>query len=203
VVGYSNAGSPAESISLLDYYATGSALEPESIAPVADTMPRAYVVGGPWMPAAERSPFDAMADGDFNFREAALLDPSGPWAKEFSDLKPGRVQQKVTRVAYAADNNSLAIELWSGREALLVVTDAWYPGWRATVNVRAAPIAEVNAFQRGVRVPAGNSSVVMRYDPWTLRIGILVSLAALVAVAAWLALNRSRPGPSATAPQDA
>jgi uncharacterized membrane protein YfhO len=84
-----------------------------------------------------------------------------------------------------------------------VVTDAWYPGWRATVNVRAAPIAEVNAFQRGVRVPAGNSSVVMRYDPWTLRIGILVSLAALVAVAAWLALNRSRPGPSATAPQDA
>ena len=200
VVVYSNAG-PADDLSLLDYYATGTALEPESIEPVAEAMPRAYVVGGPWMPAAERSRFDAIANGDFNFREAALVERSGPWAKEFSDLKPGRVEQKVTRIEYGADMNSLAIDLWSGREALLVVTDAWYPGWRATVNGRAAPIAEVNAFQRGIRVPAGNSSVVMRYEPWTVHAGILVSLAALIAVVAWLVFNRSQPGPSAAAPQ--
>ena len=91
----------------------------------------------------------------------------------------------MTRIEYGADGNSLAIDLWSEREALLVVTDAWYPGWRATVNGRAAPIAEVNAFQRGVRVPAGNSSVVMRYEPWTVRVGIIVSLTALLAIAAW------------------
>ena len=147
-------------------------------------MPRAYVVGGPWMLAAERNRFDGITNGNFNFREAALVERSGPWAKEFSDLKPGRVEQKVTRIEYGADVNSLAIDLWSEREALLVVTDAWYPGWRATVNGRATPIAEVNAFQRGVRVPAGNSSVVMRYEPWTVRVGILVSLAALIAVVA-------------------
>ena len=147
------------------------------------------------------SRFDAITNGNFNFREAALVERSGPWAKEFSDLKPGRVEQKVTRIEYGADVNSLAIDLWSEREALLVVTDAWYPGWRATVNGRAAPIAEVNAFQRGIRVPAGNSSVVMRYEPWTVRAGILVSLAALIAVVAWLVLNRSQPGPSAAAPQ--
>jgi hypothetical protein len=197
IVIYSNAGSPITHPSLLDHYAARSALEPARIEPVADAMPRAYVVGGAWMPTAERNPFDAITNGDFSFREAALVERSGPWAKEFSDLKPGRVEQKVTRVSYGADGNSLAIDLWSEREALLVVAEAWYPGWRATVNGRSAPIAEVNAFQRGIRVPAGNSSVVMLYEPTTVRLGIIVSLAGLTAVVAWLAF--SRPSPKAQA----
>jgi len=109
----------------------------------------------------------------------------------------------VTRIEYGADLNSLAIDLWSEREALLVVTDAWYPGWSATVNGRAAPVAEVNAFQRGVRVPAGYSTVVMRYEPWTVPVGILVSLAALIAIVAWLVHNRSRPTSPTNASHDA
>jgi hypothetical protein len=140
---------------------------------------------------AEHNRFGGITNGDFSFREAALVERSGPWAKEFSDLQPGRVEQRVTRIEYGEDLNSLAIDLWSEREALLVVTDAWYPGWRATVNGRATPVAEVNAFQRGVRVPAGNSSVVMRYEPATVRVGIIVSLAALIAVVAWLVFKRS------------
>jgi hypothetical protein len=152
-------------------------------------MPRAYVVGGPRMLPAEHNPLGGIINGNFSFREAALVETSGPWANEFSDLKPGRVEQRVTRIEYGADLNSLAIDLWSEREALLVVTDAWYPGWRATVNGRPAPMAEVNAFQRGIRVPAGNSTVVMRYEPTTVRVGIAVSLAALIAVIAWLFFN--------------
>jgi uncharacterized membrane protein YfhO len=144
------------------------------------------------MPAAEQNRFDEIANGDFDFSEAALVERSGPWANEFSNLKPGRVAQKVTRVAYGADFNSLTVELSSEREALLVVTDTWYPGWRVTVNGRAAPIAEVNAFQRGIRVPAGNSTVVMSYEPWTVRVGIIVSLATLVATI--LCLIFARPG---------
>jgi hypothetical protein len=191
VVIYSNTGRPVNCPSLFDHDATGTALEPERLSPVADAMPRAYVVGGPWMLLAKHNRFDGITNGDFSFREAALIERSGPWAKEFCDLQPGRVEQKVTRIEYGKDLNSLTIDLWSEREALLVVTDAWYPGWRATVNGRAMPIAEVNAFQRGIRVPAGNSCVVMRYEPWTARVGIIVSLAALIAVVAWLVFKRS------------
>jgi hypothetical protein len=175
---------------LFNYHVAGTDLAPASIELVTEAMPRAYVVGGPWIAPAEESPFEGIAKEDFNFREAALVERSGPWAQEFSDLKPGRVEQKVTRIAYGADFNSLTVDLWSEREALLVVTDAWYPGWRATVNGRPAPIAEVNAFQRGIRVPAGESSVVMRYEPWTVLVGIILSLAALIAAVAWLVLKR-------------
>jgi hypothetical protein len=178
-----------------NHYMTGDALRPERTLPISDAMPRAYVVGGPWILAAKRTLLGGVANGNFTFWEAAMVERSGPWADEFSDLEPGHVEHKVTRIEYGADMSTLTIDVQSEREALLVVTDAWYPGWRATVNGRKTPIAEVNDFQRGVRVPAGASSVVMRYEPWTVRVGIVVSLAALVGTILWLVLARSRTRP--------
>ncbi len=75
---YSNAGHPVNSDSLLDHDAEGTALAPARTEPVADAMPRAYVVGGPWMPAAEWTPFHAIREGDFNFREAAVVEALRP-----------------------------------------------------------------------------------------------------------------------------
>jgi hypothetical protein len=43
----------------------------------------------------------------------------------------------------------------------------------------------------------------MRFEPWTVPAGILVSLAALIAIVAWLALNRSRPPSPTNASHDA
>ena len=157
-------------------------------------MPRAYVVGGPWMVPDARAACDALAAGKFDLQEAAAAEASDPAAKELADLAPGRVLQEVSRIEYGADGNSLLVELRSERAALLVVSDAWYPGWRATVNGRDAPIARVNAAFRGVRVPAGKSVVEMQFKPWTVRLGILVSLATLAAALLWLLFTRrARP----------
>lgn len=197
----SNADRTVAYPNLFNYYVATSGLEPAKFESISAAMPRAYVVGGPWMPAVGQNTFDGITNGGFDFREAALVERSGPWAKEFPDLKTGRVEQKVTRIEYGANLNSLTIDLWSEREALLVVTDSWYPGWHATVNGRAAPVAEVNAFQRGIRVPAGTSSVVMRYEPWSVRVGIVVSLATLVAVVVWLAFHRASPKPPPDRPR--
>ena len=43
------------------------------------------------------------------------------------------------------------------RPALLVLTDSWFPGWKATVDGNDAPIHRVNYLIRGVPVPAGDS----------------------------------------------
>jgi hypothetical protein len=155
-------------------------------------MPRAYVVGGPWMVPDARAACDALAAGKFDLQEAAAAETYDPAAKELADLAPGRVVQEVSRIEYGAGGNSLVIELRSERSALLVVNDSWYPGWRATVNGRDAPIARVNYAFRGVRVPAGKSVVEMQFKPWTVRAGILVSLATLAAAVLWLLYARCR-----------
>ena len=47
----------------------------------------------------------------------------------------------------------------------LRIETAYYPGWTARIDNRAAPIYEVNGAMRGVMVPAGVHIVTMRCRP--------------------------------------
>ena len=69
------------------------------------------------------------------------------------------------------------------RPGLLVLADTWYPGWKASVDGTAADVVPVDVVLRGVPVPAGQPTVVFSYDPMSLKIGIAVSLVALLIVA--------------------
>ena len=71
----------------------------------------------------------------------------------------------------------------SGR-ALLVLTDSWFPGWKATVDGREVPIERVDYLIRGVPVPAGAHRVEFRYEPASWRAGWMVSLLALAVILA-------------------
>ena len=55
---------------------------------------------------------------------------------------------------------------------LLVVSDNWYPGWRAQVDGRYEGIWKVNTVIRGIVVPAGKHEVVMRYLPFSVYFGL-------------------------------
>jgi Bacterial membrane protein YfhO len=71
----------------------------------------------------------------------------------------------------------------------VVLTDQDYPGWSVTVNGEPAPVLPANHAFRAVPVPAGESTVVWTYRPWSVWIGIGISLATLIGVA--VALRRS------------
>jgi len=51
--------------------------------------------------------------------------------------------------------NSLEVAVDSPGAALLVVAEAWYPGWHATIAGRDVACLPVNGWMRGVPVPAG------------------------------------------------
>jgi len=54
---------------------------------------------------------------------------------------------------------------------LLVLLDAWYPGWVALVDGTVAPILRVNYYFRGVMLPAGEHTVQYVYQPRSLAWG--------------------------------
>jgi uncharacterized membrane protein YfhO len=91
-------------------------------------------------------------------------------------------------VTYLHDSlNRAEISVNAASRGLMVVSEADYPGWSATVNGRPATIYKVNGALRGIGVPAGHSRVVMRYAPWTVYAGGAVSLLTFGGVAgAWL-----------------
>jgi hypothetical protein len=72
----------------------------------------------------------------------------------------------------------------------LVSSEAWYPGWKATIDGLEAPLIIVNEAFRGLKLPPGNHRITMTYSPGRLKSGAAVSLAALAMLI--LALSRRR-----------
>jgi hypothetical protein len=70
-------------------------------------------------------------------------------------------------------------------EAYLIFNDAYYPGWRATVNGVETPIYRANVMFRAVRVPAGESTVVFEFVPrlwyWSMVFGAVMWIVAIIA----------------------
>ncbi|MFQ5416168.1 MAG: YfhO family protein, partial [Myxococcota bacterium] len=77
---------------------------------------------------------------------------------------------------------SLHIDNDTRYPALLLVTDSWYPGWRAWVDGEEFPVLRVNALFRGVSVAAGARRVEMHFDPLTFRVGTTATAAAALAI---------------------
>ena len=78
------------------------------------------------------------------------------------------------------DRIVLAVEGGSGGE--LILTDSFYPGWRAWVDGEPVSIRRADEAFRGVPVPPGTHTVEFRYEPASFRVGLFLSLLALAAL---------------------
>ncbi len=91
----------------------------------------------------------------------------------------------------------LEFSLDTNRDALLVTTESYHPGWHARVDGREVPILRVNVDFLGVRVPAAAQQVECYFsDNWhTIGRWISVgSLGLLVLVLFWSHLRQSALG---------
>ena len=92
------------------------------------------------------------------------------------------------------------VEVDGASPALVVVAEAWFPGWEARVDGRKAPLVEADGGFLGVPVDAGSHVVSLEYRrPAAAGVGRLVTLATLLSVAV-LAIRRRRRAPAAYAP---
>jgi len=72
------------------------------------------------------------------------------------------------------------------QNALLVLGEKYYQGWRATVDGKAVTIYPVNHVLRGVYLTPGSHTVEFVFDPLSFKIGKYLTLASFVLFAAML-----------------
>jgi hypothetical protein len=136
-------------------------------------LPRAFVV-----PAFTRAPFPDDAriiqrPGFDLHREATLEAPpqdarmGGTGEARFTEYTP----------------NHLALTASTNGPALLVLSEAWYPGWEAHLDGKPVPIYIADAAFRGIMLPAGTHRLTMDFRPRILLYSAAVSLVFLAGLA--------------------
>ena len=143
----------------------------------AGALPRVFVVGGQRVVKGGSAALAAVSDRHFDGRRVAVVErPVGGVARGNTGLVgSARLDD------YRAERASVSVR--ARRAGLLVLTDVWFPGWKATVDGRDVPIERVDYLLRGVRVPAGAHRVEFRYEPASFTAGWIISLVALMAIA--------------------
>lgn len=76
---------------------------------------------------------------------------------------PGTASGSAEINEYSATRVSVTVN--SESETYLYLADAYYPGWRATVNGEDSPVYRANVMFRAVAVPAGESTVIFEFVP--------------------------------------
>jgi hypothetical protein len=80
---------------------------------------------------------------------------------------------------------------------IVILADVFYPGWELTIDGRPAPIYQVNRLMRGAAVAAGMHRLVYTYNPRSVRVGAVLSIAGLILLAFLSAAWWLRPLPLA------
>jgi len=112
-----------------------------------------------------------------SFRRKAYMEGPPP------RVEPCAAPDNVKLIEHAPDR--LAISADMACDGMVVLSDAFYPGWRARVDHRPAGIHQVNGAMRGVAVPRGKHTVTMRYRPVSVVLGAALSLLGILGALAW------------------
>jgi hypothetical protein len=118
--------------------------------------------------------------GDFDPARTALVEEEAPAVEPC----PGRCGEAVV---VRSERDRVELRVRSQRDAFLVLSDAFYPGWQAEVDARRARVLRADGVLRGVVVPAGERRVVFAFRPPVRRVAIALALGAALLVGALLA----------------
>jgi hypothetical protein len=97
---------------------------------------------------------------------------------------PGAPPRGAAATIVRDDPNLVEIEATLAAPGLVVLADAYYPGWTATVDGAPARILATNHLFRGVPAPAGTHRVRFAYRPRSLALGAALSLLTALGLAA-------------------
>ncbi|MBN1529720.1 MAG: YfhO family protein, partial [Thermoleophilaceae bacterium] len=153
-------------------------------------LPRAFLVDRQRPVDGEDAALVAISSPGFRPRTEAITERPVPGIADVSESPAGTSPGAARLTSYEPER--VEVRTQARRSSLLVLTDVHYPGWRAEVDGREAPVERVDYLLRAVRVPAGAHTVEFAYRPASWRAGWIVSVVALLVLIALVLVGLRR-----------
>jgi hypothetical protein len=153
-----------------------------------DALPRAWVVNNAVVIESKEERLRVLGKGPWDPRRTVILETYPTEAPPVpTDAPAGRARVR------ARSPGEYVLEAENGADAYLVLSESYYPGWRAEVDGKPAEVFPANHLIQAIRLPPGNHVVRFSYRSRFLGLGLGVALlAAMVPVAIALVGRRRR-----------
>ncbi len=148
-----------------------------------NALPRVFLVHASRVESNREDISIVMWRQDIDVRHTVVLESGEPVESDLlgtAEPRPdGASSNEFARVTRYTPN-AVDIRVRADAPGWLVLTDAFYPGWEATIDGRAAEVLPANYAFRAVRVEAGEQTVSMQFRPGSWVVGRLVSIVAVL-----------------------
>jgi uncharacterized membrane protein YfhO len=122
----------------------------------------------------EKEILEKLKSKDFEPEKEVILEEDFSYT---SDERRTTNDKKAVVSKYAA--SEIIIEAETSAPRFLVLSDTYYPGWKAYVNGKIDKIYRADYILRAVYLTPGRHIVKFTYDPFSFRIGAMITLATI------------------------
>lgn len=150
-----------------------------------DALPRVQFVNQVIAVDSHEMAWEALQSAEFDPATTVILEDCGSpiVAEPLTGLSIELIEYSLHSVAVAVNTDS---------PGYLVLSDAFYPGWRASVDGQPEPICRANYAFRAVPVPAGDHVIRFEFKPVSWMMGVVVSAVTLLGLVIFAAVSRQR-----------
>jgi hypothetical protein len=132
---------------------------------------------------------NTVLDPRFDIRSAAIFDSSSKTAGQNQlTALPQPLSVKATVESYHPGYAKITLDGAPPAGSALVVSENWYPGWKATVDGKPAEVARTDVTFMGIPLNAGSRTIELRFENQTYETGKKITWLA-VAISLLLALG--------------
>jgi hypothetical protein len=143
-------------------------------------LPRVWIASEQRVVEDSERALRAVGDPGWDPRRVAVVEDRVPNLEGGSGGNARLVEYETERVV---------VDVVSRGHGLLLLSDLFYPGWKARVDGREVDVERADYLLRGVPIADGRHRVEFRYEPLSWRVGWILSLAALLGMVALVAVG--------------
>jgi hypothetical protein len=137
--------------------------------------PRAYLVSDYHLVENEADSLRIISQKNFDQLKRVILEETPTFAP-----RPPDTGSRIIRSHFAT--NEIEVVYETTEPAILVLSEQYYPGWKATIDGKPSKLYRANYLLRAVEAPAGKHVVRLRFRPTGLTIGLPISLTVLIGI---------------------
>lgn len=135
---------------------------------IDNTLPRAYVVPYARILSDQNEVLNSIRSKTFSPKEEVIITDNLPQNKISTTTF-----EKATITAYTP--NKIVVRAKTPDAGYLVLSEVWYPGWKASDNGKEVKILKGNGIMRVIPLTKGQHTIIYTYSPRLFVLGAIIS----------------------------
>jgi len=151
-------------------------------------MPRVFIVHRAEKIFQKEKIFTRLRDKNFDFRNSIIIEKDLPEEILSCNYSPLSDSSSVKIVDHQP--NHVDLEASMENDGFLVLSDTYYPGWKAYVDEKQVEIYPTNYMLRSIYLTKGSHQIRFVFDPLPFKVGLGISIVALLGMVGFLCYKK-------------